>query len=231
MKKTILTIILCGVALVGITGCGEKKNDEHSFVGKIIEVNKTSIIVCPNENENERKSADRFEINLLDDTTYEVDTIVKITYVGGIEETYPAKIETTKIEIDVNKETKQNYSKTIEDVTIEMNIPNEWKYEELPKNENNDFYKYALKLYKSEENKQAILYFYNNQFGACGTGRTTKNITLDNEKQAIIGYYGSKEWNDIYFYELNPNLAMMNNGLEGDEAEEVLDFVKTINIK
>lgn len=132
---------------------------------------------------------------------------------------------------DENKETKHIYSKTIDNVILEMNIPNEWQYEELPRDENNDFYKYALKLYKTEDNKNTILYFYNGPFAVCGTERTTKKINLNNGKEANIGYYHSTEWSDISFYDLNPNIAFINNGLENDEAEEVLDFVKTINIK
>ncbi len=233
MKKVILTILLCGVLLVGITGCNKKKSDEHSFYGKVLEASSSYIIVEPNEDEEIRKSSDKFRIGLKnDDTTYEIGTNVKITYIGGINESYPSQIGTTKIEIVENKKTMQNYSKTIDNVTLEMNIPNEWKYEELSPDENNDFYKYALKLYKSQDNKYAVLYFYNSFFGICGTLRTTKNITLDNGVQAIVGYYGSNaEWNDIYIYELNPNIAIINYGLESDEAEEVLDFVKTINIK
>lgn len=75
-------------------------HDEHSFSGKIIEVSSSYIIVEPNENEEERKSSDKFHIDLKNDnTTYKVGTNVKITYTGGIAESYPALIETTKIEI------------------------------------------------------------------------------------------------------------------------------------
>ena len=112
-----------------------------------------------------------------------------------------------------------------------MAIPNEWQYEELPRDENNDFYQYALKLYKSDVNKNTILYFYNSPFTVCGTGRTTQNINLDNGKQGVVGYYGGAQWSDISFYELNPNIAFINNGLEGGEAEEDLDIVTSINIK
>ncbi len=129
------------------------------------------------------------------------------------------------------KETEKNYSKTIDNVTLEINIPSEWQYEELPRNEDNDFYKFALKLYKSDSNKNTILYFYNNPFGVCGTGRTDKKINLNNGAEATIGYYNDKAWSDISFYKLNPNIAFINYGLEDDEAQEVLEFIKTITIK
>ncbi len=74
--------------------------DEHSFYGKILEVSSSNIIVEPNENEEERKTSDKFSIKLKNDnTTYKVGTNVKITYVGGINESYPAQIGTTNIEI------------------------------------------------------------------------------------------------------------------------------------
>ena len=75
-------------------------HDEHSFYGKILEVSSSYIIVEPNEKEEERKSSDKFHIELKNDNTiYKVGTNVKITYVGDIKESYPAQIGTTKIEI------------------------------------------------------------------------------------------------------------------------------------
>ena len=130
-----------------------------------------------------------------------------------------------------NDENNQKYSKIVENVCIELNIPSEWKYEELPKNEDNDFYKFALKLYKYSEEKYAELYFYNNSFGVCGTGRSSEKITLNNGQEATIGYYDKNtNWNDISFYNYNKYIAVMNNGLINDEAKEVIEFIKTINI-
>jgi len=75
-------------------------HDEHSFYGKILEVSSSYIIVEPNEKEEERKSSDKFHIELKNNnTTYKIGTNVKITYIGDINESYPAQIGTTKIEI------------------------------------------------------------------------------------------------------------------------------------
>ena len=78
-----------------------QENDEHSFYGKIIESHESYIIVEPNEDEEERKSSDKFHIDLgkNNDAIYVVGANVKITYVGGINESYPAQIGTTKIEL------------------------------------------------------------------------------------------------------------------------------------
>jgi hypothetical protein len=130
-----------------------------------------------------------------------------------------------------SNEKYQKYFTEIDNIKIELNIPNEWKYEEMQKDKENDFYKYALKLYKDNVNQYAILYFYNNPFGVCGTGRISKNIILNNGEQASIGYYdGNKNWSDISFYNLNKNVAIINNGLIDDDAEAVIQYVKSINI-
>ena len=76
-----------------------------------------------------------------------------------------------------------------------------------------------------------MLYFYNKQFGVCGTGRTAKDITLNNGEQASIGYYdGNKNWSDISFHNMNKNISIMNNGLIDNDADGVIQFIKTINI-
>ena len=101
----------------------------------------------------------------------------------------------------------------------------------MQRDKENDFYKYALKLYKNNVDQYAILYFYNNPVGVCGTGRTTENMILNNGKQASIGYYdGNKNWSDISFYSINKNVAIINYGLIDDDADAVIQYVKSINI-
>ena len=114
---------------------------------------------------------------------------------------------------------------------VELNIPNEWSYEEITSTEN-DNYKFALKIYKNSNEKGLMLYVYNNQFGVCGTGLSKKEIKLNNGKNATVGYYdGIKEWSYVSFYEMNKNMAFINNGLEEDEANEAIEIIKTINMK
>lgn len=124
----------------------------------------------------------------------------------------------------------QKYSKTINNVNLELNIPNEWKYKE--ESIDNDTYEYALKLYKNNKEQYAMIYYYKNQFGVCGTGRTSKNITLNNGNEATIGYYDeNKNWSDVSFYTINKNIAILNYGLIDNDAEEVIEFIKTISIE
>ena len=140
-------------------------------------------------------------------------------------------ISSSPVETVDNQKDEKNYYKEIDNIKLELNIPNKWNYEEIPQNEENDFYKYALKLYKNNENQYAMLYFYNDIFGVCGTGRTSKNIILNNGEEATVGYYDENEnWADISFYDTNKNIAVMNYGLIDEDADEAIQFIKTINI-
>ena len=140
-------------------------------------------------------------------------------------------VEINQNEINTNYENTKKYSKTIENLKIELTIPNEWNYEEMQKNEENDFYKYALKLYKNNSEQYAVLYLYHDLFGVCGTARTEEDITLNNGKEATIGYYdGSKIWSDISFYNTNKSIAVINYNLTESESQEVIELIKTINI-
>ena len=140
-------------------------------------------------------------------------------------------IVTEVVEYAENKE-KSNFEKKIDNVTINAEIPKDWKYEELPRNAENDFYKYALKIYKNQNDKYAVLYFYQAPIGLCGTGRTTKEINLNDGNKATIGYDYDKEiWQDIIFEETEGYVVIINYGLDKEESEEVLEFIKTINIK
>lgn len=125
-----------------------------------------------------------------------------------------------------------NYSKTIGNILIELDIPSEWTFEEdIASSEENNSYKFGLKIYKDSPDKYITLYFYNGPFGVCGTGRTSKDTKLNNGKDAVVGYYdNNEEWSDISFYELNPKIAFINHNLEGNDAKVALEIAKTINI-
>lgn len=78
-----------------------ENNEESYFYGKVIEAKAKYIIVEPNENEEIRKSSDKISIGLGEnnDTLYIVGTNLKISYDGTIMESYPSKVNVTKIEI------------------------------------------------------------------------------------------------------------------------------------
>lgn len=136
----------------------------------------------------------------------------------------------TKLDLNNSKDYKK-FSKTIDSDKIELDIPNDWNYEEIPKSEGNNNYRFTLKFYKNNSEQYAMLTLRDDLFGVCGTGREEEDIILNNRKKACIGYYdGSKNWSDISFYETNKNLVIVNYGLVDDDAKEVIEFIKTINI-
>ena len=79
-----------------------KQSEEgYFFYGKVVESTANYIIVELNENEEERKSADKISVGLGEnnDCLYEIGTNVKITYDGIVMESYPAQVKATKIEV------------------------------------------------------------------------------------------------------------------------------------
>lgn len=70
MKKIVFTILVCGIIVLELTGCNnlkqKQKDDIHSFVGTIIKCEEKSMIVRPNENEEEYNSSDKFRIKYID---------------------------------------------------------------------------------------------------------------------------------------------------------------------
>ncbi len=75
----------------------------NSFVGTVLEETTTYMIVEPNEDEEERKSADKIRINYGTDHydyLYGIGRKVVIYYIGDIMESYPAQINTNILETD-----------------------------------------------------------------------------------------------------------------------------------
>ena len=139
---------------------------------------------------------------------------------------YSAIVKTNQNENVIKEE---RYSKTIENTTIELDIPSEWNYKEMKVSEN-DNYNYALKLYKDDEEQYAMICFYKKKFGVCGTERTSKNITLNNGDEVVVGYHSSDEtWKDIIIG-TNKNIVVINQNLQKNTADEALELIKNINI-
>lgn len=93
----------------------------NSFVGTVLEETTTYMVVEPNEDEVERKSADKIRINYGTDHIdylYGIGRKVIINYTGYIKETYPAQIDTNDIlingyeEFELIVKTADNKNKT-----------------------------------------------------------------------------------------------------------------------
>ena len=115
----------------------------NSFVGTVLEETTTYMIVEPNEDEDERKSADKIKINYGTDHydyLYGIGRKVIIKYTGYIKETYPAQIDTNEILIDGYEDFELSVKKS--DKKTKFKILNN---QELYKNNSNfDLYYYGL---------------------------------------------------------------------------------------
>lgn len=103
MKK-IFNIAIVALMILTLAGCKIEKTEDnkdiHSFEGTIIECENASMIVRPKASESEYSSSNRFRVEYVNDfNSCNVGTNVKITYDGFINESYPAQIGTTKIEV------------------------------------------------------------------------------------------------------------------------------------
>lgn len=117
--------------------------DYNSFVGTVLEETTTYMIVEPNEDEDELKSADKIRINYGTDHydyLYGIGRKVIIKYTGYIKETYPAQIDTNEILIDGYEDFELSVKKS--DEKTKSKILNN---QELYKNNSNfDLYYYGL---------------------------------------------------------------------------------------
>ena len=115
----------------------------NSFVGTVLEETTTYMIVEPNEDEDERKSADKIKINYGTDHydyLYGIGRKVIIKYTGYIKETYPAQIDTNEILIDGYENFELSIKKSDKKTKFKI-LSNQ----ELYKNNSNfDLYYYGL---------------------------------------------------------------------------------------
>ena len=128
-----------------------------SFVGTILEETTTYMIVEPNEDEIERKSADKIKINYGTDHIdylYGIGRKVVIYYTGYIMKSYPAQINTDKISTD-----------GYEDFKIEVKLSNKIKAKKILNNKD-----------LSSDKQDYNLYFY---------GLDEVNVTVDNKTMSL----------------------------------------------
>lgn len=170
MKKTIL---ICSFIVLMVTGCSKsiknETDDIHSFKGTIIECEQNSMIVRPNDNENEYKSSDKFRVEYVNGfNSCNVGDKVKITYEGMINESYPAQIGTTKIELETveQNDVLKKINSIVENGPITSSNPFDYikasqtTYDELLANPEETF-KYAFNdLVHSDENNKSSLVNY-----------------------------------------------------------------------
>lgn len=129
---------------------------------------------------------------------------------------------------NINPVQGEKYEKVLDGVSISFTKLDAWKYEELPATEE---YKFALKFYKSSNDKYATLYFYNTMSAVCGTDRRVDTLNLNNGNKLNVGYSTADNiWRDILFSLNSKDIVIINHTLDKVEAENFLEMVKTFDV-
>lgn len=97
-----LAVILAAKLIIG----DDIEGKQAVFTATVLENSGTSIMVKPDEGEDELKSSDKIVVRVPKDSAvledlsqFTVGSKVKITYDGAIMESYPAQINASKIEL------------------------------------------------------------------------------------------------------------------------------------
>lgn len=124
------------------------------------------------------------------------------------------------------------YSTVVNNTLIELTIPNDWKYEEVELKKDASLI-FSLKLFKEENKRNVVLNYSKTDFMYCGTARINEELILNSGIKAEVGYYGEEEksFSDISFDDVDPKIAIIDNGLNEEEVKELLEFVKTLKIE
>jgi len=110
----IIVLILCSVVVLSIVNrviennAGNNYMEKKSFTATVLENKGTSLLVEPDQGEDELSSSDKISVRVPQDgavlkdlSEFTQNSKVKITYDGTIMESYPAQINA--IEIEFNK--------------------------------------------------------------------------------------------------------------------------------
>lgn len=108
----IIALILCSAIVISIVNWvinnnrGNNDIEAVSFTATVLETNKTTLLVEPDQGEDELRSSDKISVRVPQDgatlkdlSEFTKGSKVKITYDGTIMESYPAQINAFKVEI------------------------------------------------------------------------------------------------------------------------------------
>lgn len=123
-SKTKLYIIPDNFKTIDELWACESETLEYMFSAEIVEISNTSVVVEPFDDEEEYKSSDRisFGISELAKIDAKVGDTVKVTYIGDILTTYPARINAINWEI-LNRSQNNAYTEK----WLDKNLVNKWE--------------------------------------------------------------------------------------------------------
>lgn len=202
----IIILIMVGLILVRYFDGNEDQNlnnilssvGDEGFIAYVIEQNGKTLIVKPAETEAEIKSSDKFSIGIGESNeTFEIGDKVRVTYTGGIMETYPAQVKTIKVEKVLDEKLELMYKTVIdklyeEDTALNYNA----KYialdldgiEEIIKRDNIDICEFNV--IPNETQKESLLNYckkYNENVMNAGFDELKEQGLFNEEKLYIEG--------------------------------------------
>lgn len=116
--------------------------------------------------------------------------------------------------------------------SIQITLPEEWKYEMCPVDDEKLIYgDYGIHIYPEDADKGFIEIVYNSSFGVCGTGLREEERTIAGDT-AFVGYYdGSAIWDFVTFGGRNKCIVAQTYQTDGWQAgrqEEVMEILDTL---
>lgn len=101
---------------------------------------------------------------------------------------------------------------------ISMTIPDNWEYKQTS---------VAIEFRPTNEEKGAILYQFDNQFGVCGTGLESKTVYLGKYAGNMGIYDNDEKWS---FIVIDQNYVILNQSGDWwkDYEDEVMEILSTI---
>lgn len=182
----------------------EEPNVEHSFVATILEINGSSVTVQPVENSAVLMSADKvsFGTSDLEKIEVEVGSVVKVTYKGGVMESYPAQVNATSWKLSDDLSHLEYTEQWLDKATAEKYDNNIFDHIKITKIYSNCFFArtvipmpYEIKLNGSLSDEWCV----GDQVTA-----TYSNVYYDQENQRVECDFTSVEASD---WQPDPNAA------------------------
>lgn len=182
----------------------EEPNVEHSFVATILEINGSSVTVQPVENSAVLMSADKvsFGTSDLEKIEVEVGSVVKVTYKGGVMESYPAQVNATSWKLSDDLSHLEYTEQWLDKATAEKYDNNIFDHIKITKIYSNCFFArtvipmpYEIKLNGTLSDEWCV----GDQITA-----TYSNVYYDQENQRVECDFTSVEASD---WQPDPNAA------------------------
>ena len=118
-------------------------------------------------------------------------------------------------------------------VNLRLTLPAGWKYGTERADEgslNNGAAATSLTFFP-ENGAGRVRFGYQEFFGVCGTGLTTRELGAADGLRATVGYYdGSPDWSYVYFPDAPGCYAAYNEGLTGDDAQTALRILQSAKV-